>query len=718
MTGNQKEQKRYRRNKKLKGHSEKVFEEIALGRKKALEEWFQDKWFQLEMIKNLIVTKDASEIELSQILLEELKSYEEFIELFILDAKGEVIASSCEKHLHNSFSQFPNLKYGLEGKRYMYGPYCDQYTLDIPTKDRQFSDEVTILFSEPYQNEEKERYLLCARVLNDDLSNVIQVEDVHIYKESGDNYLFMIKNNRGILPGTAISRSRFEDSAFTLGENLKDGIKTAFGETIKIKNHTEFEILFNDPKTKQLHPGVKKTIENGENLDCWPGYPDYRHILVGGKGITITPPHSDEVWGMMCEGDIAEIYDFNSINTHVPLYVAGFSAVFILINALLCIFFGGYGLIATVFLSGATFMVTYKLINHYITRGINETVSILYEIAEGEGELTKRVAHPPKNEVGELGKWFNKFISNQMNMVKRIAAATKTTKKAIHKVSTTTKSIEDITQVLSENAIAQNELLKNTQNELLNISQQFQDNDVFVEKIIDKIKSTSQATIAAEQAGSSALSSMKDLEGATQNAVDHIAILEQQSHTITEIVSTINGISKQTSLLALNASIEAARAGELGKGFGVVAEEIKKLANKTSESTLKIEKLVSDIQNQIENTNHNIGIINEKVKASSKSTMETMESFGLFKEISDVMSEIMEAMKSQSEMINKANSKMGKIATNEENNKIIEENDSALLLDLMIKMDNQIKVLNQMIKGVEYSSDDLSKIVDAFKIRN
>jgi hypothetical protein len=58
------------------------------------------------------------------------------------------------------------------------------------------------------------------------MSDVIQEEDTHVYKESGDNYLFMIKSNRGIAQGTAISRSRFEDDTFTLGDNLKSGIKT------------------------------------------------------------------------------------------------------------------------------------------------------------------------------------------------------------------------------------------------------------------------------------------------------------------------------------------------------------------------------------------------------------------------------------------------------------------------------------------------------------
>ncbi len=716
MNEQYKEYKLYKRNKHLKIHSEKVFEGIALGRKRALEEWFEDQWFQLEMIKHVINNNEYTHEDQMLALTEEINEERDFIELFILDGQGKVVASSFVKHIGKDLSGFPNYKYALENKRYMYGPYCDKTTLEIPVSRKRFKDEVTLLFSEPYKNQKGELYILCGRVLNDDLSNIIQEEDVHIYKDSGDNYLFMIKNNRGIAPGTAISRSRFEDRTFTLGDNLKDGIRTVAGEVIKVKQHTEFEIIFNDPKTKQLHPGVANTIRKGQNCDCWPGYPDYRHILVGGKGITISPPYSDEVWGMMCEGDIAEIYNFNSINHIVPSYIASLATIFVFISWLVGWFFKWGGIISTVILSGIMFVITYKLIDYYITRLINETVNILYHIAEGQGDLTKRVESPSKNEVGELGKWFNKFISNQMNMIKRIASVTQTTKKVIKNVSKTTQSVESIVQVLSENAIAQNELLKNTQNELINISQLFSNNDGLVEKITDKIMITNKVAESAKAAGEATLDSMKELEVATQNAVDHMSVLEQQSKAITDIVSTINAISKQTSLLALNASIEAVHAGEAGKGFGIVAEEIKELANETKISTERIEHLVTNIQKQITNTNGNMNIINEKVKISSQSTLENMASFDSFREVSSVLSDIMKAMNSQSKVIYKASSKVNKMAKSKETNKIIEQNDSTLLLEQMEVMHKRIQILNQTIKGLEYSSDDLGRIVEAFKI--
>ncbi len=119
----------------------------------------------------------------------------------------------------------------------MHGPYVDSDTLAVGNCHSDFFDEVTLMFALPVHNEITGRdSVLCGRIPNDVMSDVIQEEDTHVYKESGDNYLFMVKNNRGIATGTAISRSRFEDNAYTNGENLKDGIKTKkMGGTVQIK---------------------------------------------------------------------------------------------------------------------------------------------------------------------------------------------------------------------------------------------------------------------------------------------------------------------------------------------------------------------------------------------------------------------------------------------------------------------------------------------------
>ncbi|GER66542.1 hypothetical protein [Weizmannia acidilactici] len=152
--------------------------------------------------------------------------------------------------------------------------------MKIGPSTSKFHDEITLLFILPLMENGKWKGALCGRVPNDVLGDLIQRESGHVYPDSGDNYIFMAKSNLNpdIVPGTALSSSRFEDLTFTHGDNLKDGVRTPYG-TVKMKNHTELELIFTDPATGELHPGVMNTIRNGSNLFVtFPGYPDYRHI--------------------------------------------------------------------------------------------------------------------------------------------------------------------------------------------------------------------------------------------------------------------------------------------------------------------------------------------------------------------------------------------------------------------------------------------------------
>lgn len=716
----------YLMNHQLKERSESIFEGISNGRKKALDNWFNDQWMHLHSItKTLTLLSETPEV-LFDTLVEAKDHNPVFVELFIVDKSGTIIASSYPKHIGKNKANLPNYIKGLEGLNYMYGPYCDTETLDLNLSDKQFFDEVTLLFSEPYNNNDDIR-ILCARVLNDDMSNVIQDEDTHIYKESGDNYLFMIENTRGIKPGTAISRSRFEDRTFTLGENLKDGIHTKRWGEIKINNHTEFEIIFDDPATKKLHEGVSKTIINKENIDCWPGYPDYRHIMVGGKGTIITPPNSDEVWGMMCEGDISEIYNFHSVNRRMPFFVGAISLASLILNRISSTYFSSVQVIIDVliflFMIGAAYGIT-KLL---IVKPINKTVKILRNIAEGEGDLTKRVTFYSPNEIGELSRWFNKFVSNQMNMIKRVKASINIASKAVKRVSKATKNIQDSVMTieetvtsLSRNSLEQNELFKLTQQEVKKIADSFEQNDELEHLILDineKTESTANAAESAESLSEEVNATTDELENAMNNALSSIASLEKESGEITQIISTITAISKQTSLLALNASIEAARAGEAGKGFTVVAEEIKKLATETNDATTMVEQLISSIQSEIDKTNANITVIDNKVSATIKSAKESSKSVILVKDVSKTITYIMNIMSDQNKLIKEVRSNIKDMAKKSEKNTEFGEENSQHALELIENITIQTGKLDKVLDDLEYSTQDLSNLVGAFKVQ-
>ncbi|MFW2491918.1 methyl-accepting chemotaxis protein [Clostridium chromiireducens] len=719
---------KYLLNRNLKGHSEKVFEGISNGRKKALDNWFNDKWAQLENIKNSLMALEDDDDIVYNYLVENVKKHEDFCEIFVLDERGIVSVSSCEEHVGLDMGDLPNLKAGLEGRPLMYGPYKDKRTLDTDVSNKQFVDDVTLMFSSRCKNHTGQVRILCCRTLNDDMSNIIQDEDTHIYKDSGDNYLFMVKSNRGIKPGTAISRSRFEDNTFTLGDNLKDGVKTKKWGVVQIKEHTEFEIIFTDPATNKLHPGVENTIRNGENLDCWPGYPDYRHIMVGGKGTLITPPNCDEVWGMMCEGDIDEIYNFQSINLKMPMAISLMSAILIAINTVttklapdMSIFTSlGMWFILTLF----TLIISKRMVSSPLSR----TINILQDIAEGEGNLTKRVKKMSSDEIGELSRWFNKFINNQMSMLHRVKRSAKTTKKSVNIVSSITNEvkkgmavIENTVVSLLENSKEQNLVFQDTKNKFSEITASIQEMDSLILEVSGIVEGTNESASTAQNVSKEVLSNMEDLEITINKTVESISTLQGYSKEISEVVNVISNISKQTQLLALNASIEAARAGESGRGFSVVAEEISKLALETEGATKSISNVIKQVQEQTQATFEYAGEINSKVNVSTGSVKNSIQSFDQINQdvniIADAMQSIAHITSTQTESVGDVMNNVSNMADKVEQSTESSSTKSEESLTMVKKILSDIRQLKQATEVLEYSSDNLNEMVGSFKLK-
>lgn len=129
-------------NRKIKKQSEQVFEGISRGRKKALENWFRDKWVQMENVSHIIKNFDEDTTKVLGEMNERLKQYKDFCEFIILDDKGIIFQSTYNKHKGIDMSSFPNYKKGMQEERFMYGPYVDKYTLDIDLSKRNFQTKL------------------------------------------------------------------------------------------------------------------------------------------------------------------------------------------------------------------------------------------------------------------------------------------------------------------------------------------------------------------------------------------------------------------------------------------------------------------------------------------------------------------------------------------------------------------------------------------------
>lgn len=713
-------------NRKLKSHHEKVFEGISNGRKKALDNWFRDRWVELENANRIVNSYDEQGSEIAAVMRAQLKQSNDFIEFILLDERGKVIISTFNQHIGHMMADLPNYLKGLENQRLMYGPYEDPRSLDIDCSDQHFADEVTLMFSVPASERAGVKRVFLGRVLNDSMSNVIQDEDTHVYKESGDNYLFMVKTDRPILPGTAISRSRFEDNTFTLGDNLKDGVRTGKWGIVKVDKHTEFEIRFTDPKTGKLHQGVQLTMENGSNLDVWPGYPDYRHILVGGKGTLIHPPYTEEIWGMMCEGDVSEIYNFKSLNLRLPLNFAAGIAVAAAANGISFHFSLNAGIICSVMtwllLSLAIYLSTKKV----VVSPLNRTVNILHQIAEGEGDLTTRVDKSSYDEIGELSRWFNKFINNQMSMVKRVGSSAKASKSAATTVSGMTNKLSESMQTVGSTvnglvaaAKQQNSIFQDTREHFNSLSAAIQEMDTLIHQVTTKTEDTSSRTKIANGNSSATLQQISDLEKTMRGSLEHIETLHRHSEAITKAVTTIARISEQTQMLALNATIEAARAGDAGKGFSVVAKEVSKLAEQTEYATNSVADLVDNIQRETNRTLQEIQKTDAKVKDSTQKIKATIDTFnyisGNIREITEKMEALLSITNEESRDVHDVVVKINKTADEINEKTARNANSSEQSIDLLAQVSNEIVRLKQITGNLDYVSNNLQSMVSSFK---
>lgn len=289
----------------------------------------------------------------------------------------------------------------------------------------------------------------------------------------------------------------------------------------------------------------------------------------------------------------------------------------------------------------------------------------LAEIAEGEGDLTRRLAVESQDEIGKTSALFNAFMEKLQSVVRDVKSSAEKVMTTSHQLATSSLQLTKSSDQQNEATVAMAAAIEEITVSIANVSASSGN----AHEMAVEAGSLSQEGHNAVQ---DAVGEMNKISESVGSATILIRDLDDKSNQISNIVNVIKDIADQTNLLALNAAIEAARAGEQGRGFAVVADEVRKLAERTSVSTQEIGKMIEAIQQSTQSSVQGMELSSTQVQQGVQMAARSGESMARIEastgNVMGAVDEISTALREQSLAANQLAQEVEKIAQRTEKN--------------------------------------------------